>query len=98
MCSFSGNRGVKYVYVQPVPNNLCCAQCGGVLNEPVQASCGERFHQGCFKTLIKLVLLKHAMHGKSVPLYIPESPDASMSRKQLKLSGLSSFLGTTGGL
>ncbi|XP_062500924.1 TNF receptor-associated factor 3-like isoform X2 [Corticium candelabrum] len=45
--------GYSVAYVTKVPGNLHCALCRTVLDKPVQASCGDRFHQPCFKSLFR---------------------------------------------
>lgn len=46
-------RMAEVVYVNPVPDHLRCARCRRVLSEPVQSSCGERWHSDCLKEVIK---------------------------------------------
>ena len=43
--------------VNGVPSALLCSACGGLLVEPIQSTCGERFCQECFKAIVKYGIL-----------------------------------------
>ena len=53
MCPIVNKEQTEYEYVRAVSDTLRCARCAGVLENPVQASCGDRYHHDCFKSLIK---------------------------------------------
>jgi hypothetical protein len=48
----AGQR-TKLKAVGGAPRGLLCSACGELLTEPIQSSCGERYCEQCFKTLVK---------------------------------------------